>query len=125
MDQVSPPTNHIFISFQCDLEYISLFCLSQKEKHALSLVSGAAHKYHASLRVIEIVPASGYGTSDIRLISKVLICYVILRADKHSTGSLCSTGYYTEKDILFYRQGEKCGLHCCQPRSPRSTFVQV
>ena len=71
-------TNHILISLQCNFEDVSLLSLCQEEEHALCLVSGTAHKQHPPLRVIKVISAAGNGTSDVWLISKVLVSDVVL-----------------------------------------------
>ena len=46
---------HVLICLKCDFKDVSLFSLCQEEKHGLGLVSGATHKDHTSLRVVQIV----------------------------------------------------------------------
>lgn len=47
--------HHFFICFQGHLKDVSLLGLGQEEEHGLGLVGGRADKYHATLRVIQVI----------------------------------------------------------------------
>lgn len=93
-------SHHVLVGFQRDLEDVSLLCLGEEEEHALSLVSGAAHEQHAALRVVQVVPAPRNRAPDVRLVSKVLVGEVVLRADQNATGTFRTTGHYEHEVCL-------------------------
>lgn len=48
-------TYHFFISLKCHLEDVSLLSLCEEKEHRLGLVGGWADKYHAALRIIQVI----------------------------------------------------------------------
>lgn len=48
-------TYHFFIGLKRHLEDVSLLSLCEEKEHGLGLVGGRADKYHAALRIIQVI----------------------------------------------------------------------
>ena len=73
-----------------------LSCEKRKRQTASPFRDHPDHSYHQHNSNINsfyyfIYPASWYWTSNVFLLTKVLVRYVIIRADKNATGTVTST----------------------------------
>jgi hypothetical protein len=102
-----------------NFENVALVGLNQEKEHGFGFVCGAANKYHATIRIVQVgltreeietlelkkstkttenaYSSSRYGTLDVHLVAKVLVNDIIFTAYQHATWSFIATWYGDEK----------------------------